>query len=111
MTKRKIRWQRLRSFKLKKVQVPKISISKIGTIKLEKPANWLDSIVTILLKLGTLFLLTLLIVFFVRIFKSEGYVMESFNVPENFEMSGYDGFVVARKIQDEVYSIKSFPNC
>ena len=111
MASRRINWRRLKLRNLRRLKRPKMplpQLPKLKMIKLEKPAGWLDSIVTIFLKIGTLFLLTIFIIFIIRIFKSEGYVLEPFAVPEAFEKSGYNGYVIAQKIQDEVYNIKEF---
>ena len=113
MASKKVNWKRfntnkrLRRFNKSETSLPN-QPPKFKLFKLEQSANWLDSIVTIFLKLGTLFLLTIFIIFVVKIFKSEGYIIESFAVPEAFEKSGYDGFVIAQKIQDKVQNIKEF---
>ncbi len=109
MTRRRIKWRKPNFKGLGNIRFPKLSTPRATFIKsfgIEKPANWLDAIVTIFLKTGTLFLILVLIIFVIRIFKSEGYVIEPFAVPEQLEKSGYDGVVVARKIQDEVFNIK-----
>ena len=108
MAQKKIKFPRLKlpQWRFKNIQKRGHQLS--ASLKKAKPAIWLDSIVTILLKTGTLFLVILLIIFIIRIFKSEGYIIESFSVPEFLEKSGYDGFVIARKIQDEFYNIKNF---
>ena len=82
--------------------------SRIPKIKLKSrdPAVWLDTIVTMTLKLGTLALVLFLILFISRIFQKQGYVIEPFSVPESFEQNGYTGTVIASKIQDEVLAVK-----
>lgn len=109
MALKKKRWQRLRNIWPKRnARTKKSTFDVIRALKLEHSAKLLDETVTIILKLGTLFLVLVLVLFFLRIFKSEGYVMEPFNVPTKLEESGFDGYVVAQKIQDKVFSIKSF---
>lgn len=111
MALKKVNWRKLGLLRLRKLKMPKVAFPKrpkVNLIKLEQPANWLDSIVTIFLKIGTLFLLTVFIIFIVKIFRSEGYIIEPFSVPEAFDQSGYNGYVIAQKIQDEVFAIKEF---
>jgi tetratricopeptide (TPR) repeat protein len=74
---------------------------------IRKHDTWLGSLVSLLLRIGTLFLiiLTLLLVF--RIFKEEGYSIEAFLVPEYLAKNGFDGNVMARQLQDEYSLVKS----
>ena len=66
----------------------------------------LSAIVNVLLRLGTILLLVILLVFSYRVLQDQGYTIEPFSVPKSLMESGYDGAVVARKIQDEVARIK-----
>lgn len=43
-------------------------------------------IVTILLRIGALFLISVLIVFIIRVFRDQGFVIETFSVPVTFEL-------------------------
>lgn len=88
------------------LQKAKGRIAQIKKIKVSNPTVWLDNIVTMTLKLGTLALVLFLIVFIARIFQKQGYAIEPFSVPESFEQNGYTGMVIANKIQDEVLVIK-----
>ena len=41
-----------------------------------------------------------------RIFQKQGYVLQAFSVPDAMEKQGWNGTIVARKVQDEVLAIK-----
>jgi Flp pilus assembly protein TadD len=71
---------------------------------IRKPDSWLGTLVSLIFRLGTLFLMITMILLLVRIFKEEGYSIEAFLVPEQLSKNGFDGNVVARLLQDE-YSI------
>lgn len=82
------RWQRIFRFRFKKI---------VKSIEL---------IVTLVLKLGTLLLVGLLLMFFVRLFQQQGYTLEPFSVPDSLQKSGLNGTIIARQVQDEVVKIK-----
>ena len=75
-------------------------------LRWDYPAKWLDAIVTTCLKIGTLFLILFLIVFIAGVFKEQGFIIEPFSVPESFDKNGFNGSVIASKIQDEVLELK-----
>ena len=66
----------------------------------------LEHVVELVLKLGTLFLVSLFLLFIFRIFQDHGYVLEPFSVPQELEESGYTGQVIALRIQDELAELK-----
>lgn len=105
-----MKWRLFSSKIFKKIQFRnwwgKLNFKFLKSLKIKGSADWLDAIVTILLKIGTLFLIIILVIFVIRIFNSQGYIIEPFSMAEELEKSGYDGYVVARKIQDEVIQIK-----
>lgn len=69
-------------------------------------APGLETLVSIILKLGTLALVSFFLLFFLRLFKDQGYVLQSFSVPKLLEEQGYNGQVIALRIQDELTLIK-----
>jgi tetratricopeptide (TPR) repeat protein len=71
---------------------------------IRKPDSWLGTLVSLLLRLGTLFLIITVVFLVIRIFREEGYSIETFLVPENLTKNGFDGNVMARQLQDE-YSV------
>ena len=99
-----------RLFRGRKISIPRFKglNSRLSQVylKLDYPAKWLDTVVTMTLKLGTLVLVLFLILLISQIFKKQGYVIEPFSVPESFEKNGFNGAVIAGKIQDEVLAIK-----
>lgn len=66
----------------------------------------LETLVSIVLKLGTLLLVVLFLVFFLRLFKDQGYVIQEFSVPKQLEEQGYTGEVIAIRIQDKLKELK-----
>lgn len=70
----------------------------------------LEYVVELVLKLGTLFLVSLFLLFIFRIFQDQGYILESFSVPQELEESGYTGQVIALRIQDELVELKGVIN-
>lgn len=94
------------------------SIRKVGNVAykagqqgwrwfdLQRWENKLNTLVSLLLRIGALLLIVALGVLLYRIFHYDGYTIESFNVPENLTKNGYEGTVVARLIQDEYLMIK-----
>ena len=101
----------------------KTIINKIGTTSqagLNKAKQWpwrktlefkwfyprLKRFVNVLQKLGVLLLISFFLVFFFRLFQEQGYVMESFSVPQHLEESGFNGQVIAFRLQDELTHLK-----
>ncbi len=66
----------------------------------------LATVVSLLFRLGALALILGFVVMLWKIFKNEGYTIESFNVCQPLVQQGYDGVVVARHLQDEVERVK-----
>lgn len=66
----------------------------------------LEDIVTVLLRLGTIILITFFLVFFARLFKDQGYILQAFNVPTSLESAGLSGEVLARRFADKVAVVK-----
>lgn len=66
----------------------------------------LERLTSITLKLGTLLLVGFFLVFFVRLFKDQGYVIQSVSVPKQLMDQGYTGQVIALRIQDELAELK-----
>ncbi|MEL6655953.1 MAG: tetratricopeptide repeat protein [Bacteroidota bacterium] len=69
-------------------------------------APTLERLTSIVLKLGTLMLVGFFIVFFLRLFGDQGYVIQSMSVPQQLLEQGYTGQVVALRIQDQVTELK-----
>ena len=66
----------------------------------------LTSLVSFLFRLGALLLIVTAAVMIWRIYRNEGYTIESFNVCKSLEQQGFDGVVIARQLQDEYQVIK-----
>lgn len=66
----------------------------------------LERLTTIVLKLGTLMLVCFFLIFFLRLFRDQGYVIQSVSVPKQLMEQGYTGEVVALRIQDELAALK-----
>lgn len=75
---------------------------KRPALAIKSAAIVIQELASALMKVGTLALVVILIVWLWRSIHNEGYVIEPFNVPKHLMESGYDGVVVARKIQDAV---------
>jgi tetratricopeptide (TPR) repeat protein len=73
---------------------------------IRKQDTWLGSLVSLILRIGTLFLIIIMLLLVFRIFKEEGYSIEAFLVPESLSKNGFDGNVVARQLQDEYTLVK-----
>lgn len=69
-------------------------------------APTLERLTTIVLKLGTLLLVCFFLIFFLRLFRDQGYVIQSVSVPKQLMEQGYTGEVVALRIQDELAALK-----
>lgn len=69
-------------------------------------APGLERLTTIVLKLGTLLLVCFFLIFFLRLFRDQGYVIQSVSVPKQLMEQGYTGEVVALRIQDELAALK-----
>lgn len=67
----------------------------------------LEGLVSMVLKLGTLLLVILFLVFFIRLFKDQGYFMQTFSVPKQLEEQGYNGQVVAIRVQEKLEELKA----
>ena len=65
-------------------------------------APGLEHLTSIVLKLGTLLLVGFFLIFFIRLFQDQGYVIQSVSVPKQLLDQGYSGQVVALRIQDQV---------
>lgn len=74
---------------------------------IRKHDSWLGSLVSVILRIGTLFLIIMTVLLVFRIFKEEGYSIEGFSVPEGLSKNGFDGNVMARQLQDEYTLVKS----
>lgn len=66
----------------------------------------LEGLVSIVLKLGTLLLVILFLVFFLRLFKDQGYFIQAFSVPKQLEEQGYNGQVMAIRVQEKLEELK-----
>lgn len=73
---------------------------------IRRPETWLSTLVSLLLRLGTLALIVLLIVLLWRLIRSDGYVIDAFTVPKALDEAGFQGPVVARMTQDEFVRVK-----
>ena len=69
-------------------------------------APGLERITTIILRLGTLLLVGFFLIFFLRLFRDQGYVIQSVSVPKQLMEQGYTGQVVALRIQDQLLALK-----
>ena len=70
--------------------------------------NWTTSIFTIL---GRLFIAIFVLAVFTMVYKglsNDHYLIQSFQVPGDFEDKGYNGIVLSRKVQDRVVSLKEY---
>jgi len=70
--------------------------------------NWVSSIFTVL---GRLFIAALVVAVFVMLYKglnNDAYLIQSFQVPGDFEDKGYNGVVLSRKVQDRVVELKNY---
>jgi tetratricopeptide (TPR) repeat protein len=74
---------------------------------ISKHDTWLGSLVSVILRIGTLFLIIMTVLLVFRIFKEEGYSIEAFLVPEYLSKNGFDGNVMARQLQDEYALVKN----
>lgn len=71
--------------------------------------NWADGLETfigLVLRLATLALLLLLGVLIYHLMGDQGYVLQPFSVPQHLEAAGYNGRVVAQRIQDQIGRLK-----
>lgn len=66
----------------------------------------LEGLVSIVLKLGTLLLVILFLVFFLRLFKDQGYYIQAFSVPKQLDEQGYNGQVMAIRVQEKLEALK-----
>ena len=66
----------------------------------------LEGLVSIVLKLGTLLLVILFLVFFLRLFKDQGYFIHAFSVPKQLDEQGYNGQVMAIRVQEKLEELK-----
>jgi len=73
---------------------------------LRKPDSWLGTLVSLLLRIGTLLIIIALGVLVYRIFNDEGYSIQEVSMPENFVKQGYSGIITARMLQDEYVKVK-----
>lgn len=69
-------------------------------------ASITQEITSAIFKIGTLVLVCVVLVWLFRAVSREGYTIEPFSVPKHLAESGYDGIIVARKIQDQVQQLK-----
>lgn len=98
------RWKRLNWSALRSLW------KKNPALAMRKLSNSIQELTTAVLKLGTLILILILVVWLLRSMGDEGYIIEPFSVPKALTESGFDGTVVARKIQDKVLDIKKVAN-
>jgi tetratricopeptide (TPR) repeat protein len=75
-------------------------------IDIRKPESWLSTLVNLLLRIGTLILIFALVALVWRIFKNEGFTIEPFNMPKNWQDNGYTGDVAARQLLDVYQFVK-----
>lgn len=66
----------------------------------------LSTFVSLLFRLGALALIAGIVVMLWKISRYEGYTIESFLVCQPLTQKGFDGIVVARKLQDEYQAVK-----
>ncbi|MCB0637505.1 MAG: hypothetical protein KDC54_12840 [Lewinella sp.] len=69
-------------------------------------ADGLENLVVFLLRAGTLALMLLFGAVVYHLMGDQGYVLEPFTVPKKLEEAGYDGQVIAQRIQDQVAQLK-----
>jgi tetratricopeptide (TPR) repeat protein len=74
---------------------------------IRKHDTWFGSLVSLILRIGTLSLIIVMVLLVIRIFKEEGYSIEAFLVPESLFKNGFDGNIMARQLQDEYSLVKS----
>ncbi len=79
---------------------------KRPSLAVKSIAITIQELATAFLRLGTLFLVGVLVYWLWCSIENKGYVIEPFNVPRHLEESGYDGSVLARKIQDQMLLLK-----
>jgi len=79
---------------------------KRPSLAVKSIAITIQELATAFLKLGTLFLVGVIIYWLWSSVDNQGYVIEPFSVPKHLEESGYDGSVLARKIQDQMLLLK-----
>ena len=79
---------------------------KRPSLAIKSIAITIQELASAFLKLGTLFLVGIIVYWLWCAVGTEGYVIEPFNVPKHLEESGFDGTVLARKIQDEMLLLK-----
>ncbi|MEM1215542.1 MAG: hypothetical protein AAGJ82_07655, partial [Bacteroidota bacterium] len=72
--------------------------------------SWLDPVlektVSIMLKLGTLFLVVFFLLFFFRLFQDQGYVIHAFNMPKELMEQGMTGQIFAMRVQETLADLK-----
>lgn len=73
---------------------------------IRRPESWLGTLVSLLLRIGTLSLIVFAAILIWRLLKSDGYVIEAFSVPKTLEEAGFQGQVLARMAQDEFLKVK-----
>jgi len=79
---------------------------KRPSLAVKSIAITIQELATAILKLGTVCLVGVITYWLWCSIGNEGYVIEPFNVPKHLEESGYDGSVLARKIQDQMLVLK-----
>ncbi len=72
-----------------------------------KPEAWLTTFSSLLLRLGAILLITGLVIFLWRMLHYEGYNIQQFSVPKTLDENGFNGTVVARKLEDHYLHLKS----
>ncbi|MBL7804433.1 MAG: tetratricopeptide repeat protein [Saprospiraceae bacterium] len=73
---------------------------------IRRPESWLGTLVSLLLRIGTLSLIVFAAILIWRLLRSDGYVIEAFTVPKTLEEAGFQGQVLARMAQDEFLKVK-----
>ncbi|MCB0631657.1 MAG: tetratricopeptide repeat protein [Saprospiraceae bacterium] len=75
-------------------------------LDLKAPEAWLQTFSSLLLRSGAILLFLGLLLFLWRSLVYEGYTIQSFNVPKVLQDSGFDGTVIARRLEDHYLLLK-----
>jgi tetratricopeptide (TPR) repeat protein len=79
-------------------------------IDIRKPESWLSTLVSLLLRIGTLILIVTLIALVWRIFKNDGFTIEPFSMPKTWQDNGFTGDATARQLLDVYLAVKKKGN-
>ena len=62
--------------------------ASIRAFNIKKLAKKIEAVASIIVKIGSLVLIILFLIFFMRIFQKQGYVLQAFSVPEKMAKQG-----------------------